>query len=343
MKKIFFLFLTFAFILSSQLVNAQGCEDPDEGSDDGEKTIKVFGFFQPQFQYEQGIIDDHNTFKFKRARIGFTGSIPYDFSYYMVLENSAFVSANGNPYLLDAFITYKRFKWFKVSMGSFKQPFGQEVNTSCSGLHTIERSMASDQLVAPQRDMGVMLLGGDKESKINYALAIMNGKGLGIVDNNEKKDVIGRLTYKPLEFLRVGGSFRYGFPGLTDKSRTSYAAEIQIKHSNILVQGEYIYDEGDYVLGPGGCGADPIALGEKRDGFYVQATYMTPFMLQPVIKYEAFDYDKDMDNNTMSVITVGANYFFNDNTRMQLNYRYRVEEAGELDNDVIALQLQVKF
>ncbi len=65
MKKIFFLFLTFAFILSSQLVNAQGCEDPAEGSDDGEKTIKVFGFFQPQLR--KGHIPGAINFEFKKV------------------------------------------------------------------------------------------------------------------------------------------------------------------------------------------------------------------------------------------------------------------------------------
>ena len=344
MKKIFILLLSFAFILSSQYAGAQGCEDADEGGDEGEKSVKVFGFIQPQFQYELTDPDNASTFKFKRARVGFTGNIPYDFSYYVVLENSAFVSQTGNPYLLDAFATYKRFKWFKISMGSFKQPFGQEVNTSCSGLHTIERSIVSDQIASPQRDMGVMFLGGDKDSKVSYAFAIMNGRGLGIKDNNSAKDYIGRLTFKPLEFLRVGGSFRYGFPNTNDVSRTSLAGEIEVKYNNFLLQGEYIFDKGDYNRAAGGgCGSDPLTLGEERDGFYVQAAYMTPFMLQPIVKFEAFDTDKAIDDNSFNVITFGANYFFNDFTRMQLNYQYKSEQGAEVANDVIALQLQVKF
>jgi len=45
----------------------------------------------------------------------------------------------------------------------------------------------------------------------------------------------------------------------------------------------------------------------------------------------------------MSVITFGANYFFNDNTRLQLNYQYKAEQGAEVKNDAIGLQLQVKF
>jgi phosphate-selective porin len=153
---------------------SQGCDEPSEGEED--EAIKFFGFFQPQYEYHM-TSPASNTFKFKRARIGIRGDIPYDFSYYIVMENSSFVSQTGSPYLLDAFLTYKRFKWATVSVGSFKQPFGMEVNTACHSLHTIERSIVSDQIVAPQRDMGLMLLSGNKETKFRYSLALMNGRG----------------------------------------------------------------------------------------------------------------------------------------------------------------------
>ena len=261
-----------------------------------------------------------------------------------MVENSAFVSASGYPYLLDAFVSYTRFKWAKFSLGSYKQPFGQEVNTPCHKLHTIERSMVSDQLVAPQRDMGFMILGGDKETFMNYSLALMNGRGLGIKDNNNKKDIIGRLTFKPVDFIRFGGSFRYGFPNTDTEDRISYAGELEISAGNFLMQAEYIYDEGDYNRAAGGgCGSDPLTLGEKRSGAYVMAMYMTNFMLQPVIKWEYFDTDADIDDNNMYITTLGINYFFNDWTRLQINYQYRAEKGAEIPNDAILVQVQIEF
>ena len=342
MKKLLLILGAFAFLLSPQILKAQGCEDPSDDEGD-EGKVKVFGFIQPQYEYHM-TDPATNTFKFKRARIGVTGNIPYDFSYYVVMENSAFVSQSGYPYLLDAFITYKRFKWAKFSMGSFKQPFGQEVNTSCSKLHTISRAMVSDQIVAPQRDMGIMMLGGDNETAIRYSMAIMNGRGLGIKDNNTKKDMIGRVIYKPLDFLSVGGSFRYGFPNTDDAERISYAGEIELKFGEFLLQGEYIYDEGDYNRAAGGgCGSDPLTLGEERSGAYVQALYMTSFMLQPVVKWEFFDIDNAIDDNNLYIYTFGANYFFNDWTRLQVNYQYKAEKGAETLNDAILVQLQIKF
>lgn len=341
MKKATLLFISF-FIIGISGAIAQGCDEPsgDEGDDDG---VKIFGFFQPQYEYH--LTDPAtNTFKFKRARIGFTGNIPYDFNYYFVLENSAFVSQTGNPYLLDAFISYRRFSWLSASIGSFKMPFGLEVNTPCHGLYTVNRAMVSDQIVAPQRDMGLMLFGNLLEKKINYTLAIMNGRGLGIKDNNESKDFVGRLKISPIEMLTLGGSFRYGHPNTDDVDRMSYAGELQLKFGEFLLQGEYIYDEGDYNRAAGGgCGSDPLTLGDKRDGAWVQAMFMTALNLQPVIKWEFFDVDNNIDDNNMYSYTFGFNYFFNESTRLQANYQYNVEKGAETLNDAVYIQFQVRF
>jgi len=70
--------------------------------------------------------------------------------------------------------------------------------------------------------------------------------------------------------------------------------------------------------------------------------YLTEWNLQPVIKYEAYDEDIDTDNNAVNIITYGLNYFFNDWTRLQVNYLYKAEEV-EVANDEILVQLQVKF
>ena len=72
---------------------------------------------------------DEATFSFNRARIGLIGNVPYDISYYFFIEYIAFKS--GNPFLLDAFISYSRLApYVTVSLGQFKQPFSLERNTS---------------------------------------------------------------------------------------------------------------------------------------------------------------------------------------------------------------------
>jgi len=86
----------------------------------------------------------------------------------------------------------------------------------------------------------------------------------------------------------------------------------------------------------------------KREGFWAQAMYMTEWNLQPVLKYEQYDPNTDEENLTSAtslskITTFGFNYFFNDWTRLQVNYLYKAEEDHEEANDEMLIQLQVKF
>jgi len=371
--KRYLLLIVVAIILLPFSGYSQGCADA--GNDEG---VQVFGFIQPQWDMNiaEESEDNTNTFKFNRARVGFIGNIPYDFSYYFVLETSP---KYKNPFMLDAFVTYSRFPWAKVSVGQFKSPFSLELNTPCSGLYTINRSKVVTELASPDRDLGFMILGGADTSFVKYAIGFMNGTGKGVwsddlgatmFDNNTGKDIVGRLVLNPFEFLSIGGSFKHGTApsaaGLEDEDeKTIFGGEIQVKYDNFLLQGEYIMADfkGSYTTGSV-CGGD-FAVHEgsvKKAGFFAQAMYMTPWNLQPIIKFESFDADIDKDKETakaseetdtpypfdqdlhgfQNTITFGVNYFFNDWTRVQVNYLYQSEEL-EIFNDMLMIQLQVKF
>jgi phosphate-selective porin len=339
MKKNIFLLLFAAMVLLSAKVSAQGCEEPAEG----DQMIKMFGYLQTEYNY-QFKDEAESAFNFRRARLGATGNIPYDFSYYVLMEMSPMISGNGSAYLLDAFISYNRWEWAKISVGSFKNPFSMDLGgTACSGLHTIFRSRAVDQFIVPQRDMGIMVMGGNRETFLQYRAAFMNGVGTLNNENNNKKDFVGRVILHPIDALYVGGSYRKAYP-LADEGeeRTSYAFEAEFNYGNFKLQGEYIYDEGavDRSLG-GGCGGELLPIGDERKGAYVQAMYMTQYNIQPVFKYEFFD--AGINDYREDIMTFGVNYFFNDWTRLQVNYLYRAEDPTEVKDDGLYLQLQVKF
>jgi len=345
------LILLFAFIfaLTINTTYAQGCEDdaPAAAASGVPSTssMTVFGYIQPQ--YNSYFTDEgENTFNFKRARLGVRGRVNRSFSYYVVLETSAFIGG-GDAYLLDAFVTYDKHEWAKISLGSFKTPFGRDVTTACHGLTTIDRSIVADQIVAPQRDMGLMLLGGSNKTKFRYSLALMNGTGLGVSDTNKKKDVTGRVTYQLLDFINVGASFRYGYPSNDTDDRKTYGFDALIKYKDFTVQGEFIYDEGDYNRSAGGgCGSEPMVLGDFRTGAYVMATYNINKKIQPVFKYEYFDAATEVKNNDdfyKERMTLGVNYFINKMTRLQINYQANIETNINQDNDALLMQLQVRF
>ena len=347
MKNKIIILFTVLFIFQINTVLSQGCEgDEPSTKNDSIKstTIKVFGYIQPEYNY---IFNDENenTFKFRRARVGVTGKVYTDFYYYFTLEASPFLTGEGSVVLLDAFVSYRKFNWAKISMGSFKQPFSLELSTPCHGLTTINRAIVVDQLIAPQRDYGLMVFGGNKYTKFNYAAALMNGSGLHVSDNNSKKDIIGRATYKAFSFLTIGASFRYGYPTNIDDSRTTFGGEIAAEYNKFHFQAEYIYDEGAFNRGAGGgCGGELVELGEKRDGAYAMIYYDTKWNLQPVFKYEYFDSNLDVKKvGYQEMMTIGVNYFLGKHLRFQLNYQAHIETDINIDNDMFLAQVQARF
>ena len=363
MKKIIVIIFAIAFFLP-QSSWAQGCMEAT--SDEG---VQVVGYIQPEFRYDLLGTDrltgenlEESSFYFNRMRIGVVGNIPYDFSYYAMTE---FSPKLGGPFILDAYISYNRFgPWAKISAGQFKSPFGLELSTPCHKLHTINRSEVVQQL-ALNREFGVMISGGTDTLSIlgsktknlfAYQFGILNGNGRSIEDDNRYKDIVGRVLFHPVEFLTLGASYRYGkhpSPDPTAKeedTRERLGFEAEINYKNFLVQGEYIQgsDIGSYTTG-GGCG-DPLEVHEgsvDRDGYFVQAMYMTPWNIQPLVKYEYYEPNKaaDVIQDQISTITYGINIFPNEWTRLQINYLYNVEEDGEVEfnNDAILIQAQVVF
>jgi phosphate-selective porin len=375
MKKIILIILI-SLIGLPNIGFSQGCMGSD--SEDG---VKVVGYIQGQYEYQflgedvepiRGL-NSNNSFYFNRARLGVVGNIPYDFSYYVMAELSP---TKHGPYLLDAFIAYKRFDpYLTVSLGQFKSPFGLELTTPCQSLHVVDRSRFVGELASPYRDLGIMFLGSTgelfgKKDLISYRFAITNGTGMNKMDDNEYKDYIGRIIISPLEWLHIGASYKYGKQkpvkaDMDPDERTRWGVDLSLEKANVIFQTEYIQglDKGSSLVG-GGCGSTPtIVLGDfKRNGYMAQLLYMTPWNIQPVVKFESYDpnikigdgnpddteheydYDKQQD------FIFGFNYFFNEWTRLQANYVYKTEESGdtedtyhEVANDYFVIQLQVQF
>ena len=123
MKKIEWILLIAALLIFSGSLFAQGCDADEPGDTLAPPKIKIFGYLQPEYQYTLSDPGE-STFSFRRARIGVRGTVLEDFSYYFMLEASPFIGGQtSGAYLMDAFVTWHKFEWAKISMGSYNQPF----------------------------------------------------------------------------------------------------------------------------------------------------------------------------------------------------------------------------
>lgn len=372
MKK-FFLAGLIVLAFESTETFAQGCIEPS-GTSTGPQVIGyVQGENITQFKGNDANI---NSFQFRRARIGVTGSIPYNFTYYVMSELSP---TQKGPYLLDAFLTWKAAKnYFKVSAGQFKIPFGLEISTPCQSLLTYERSNMVIKQIPFIREQGVMFSGStdsvqifglEKPNLFTYSLAIVNGTGRNNDDTNVSKDVIGRLTFAPCNAFQVGTSYMYGKEKNSDPSitkadvRSRWGADLQLTFPlgkfGILSQTEYLFakDDGSKLIG-GGCGGTPeVVKGSfKSSGYYSQLLLQTPWKVDPIVKFESYDPDRSLDDFDSKAFRqdswiFGFNYNVNDWTRIQMNYVYNIEASSstdltkynEIKNDLLVLQLQFKL
>jgi phosphate-selective porin len=57
--------------------------------------------------------------------------------------------------------------------------------------------------------------------------------------------------------------------------------------------------------------------------------------------YDIYDQSTVAANDKLTAITIGANYFMSDRTKIQANYIINQEETNETDNNAVALLMQI--
>lgn len=195
---------------------------------DGNFTARVGGRIyivgRHVFDRDDGSGGNPDTFLIDDARIQLEGSFFKDF--YYRLETSGKTgspsAASGAQANNEIFVGYGGLKdYATVQFGQYKQPFSQEETTSSRFIDFAERSLLNLALVVPQRDLGVTLNGEVAGGWLQWWAGAFNASGTGkpknVVDNNDEKDVVGRLFLQPfresdgfLKKLRLGFDFTVG-------------------------------------------------------------------------------------------------------------------------------------
>ena len=282
----------------------------------------------------------NDAFDLHRARLDAKGNITDQWSYEVYTEFA------GTTKLLDAYTAYKIADFLKFTAGQFKVPFSYESLTSDSQLDFIDRSQVVEALVGRSkdvignqngRDIGIQVSGSF--AKINnlylfdYTLGVFNGAGYDVTtDNNNQKDVVGRLGIHPLKGLDLGGNIYTGedIPtgGTKTQTRNRYGFDAHYVTGPFSIAAEYIH------------GTDGTV---QKDGWYAQAGYFVLPKLQVVAKYDTFDPSKAITTDRSTIYIGGVNYVFNGWTKLSVDYLDKREETTQIKNDILEMQLQIAF
>lgn len=304
------------------------------------KALQISGLIQGRYQaYQQSGVN--NSFDLHRARLDVKGILTSNWTYEIYTEFA------GTTKLLDAYTTYRIADFLKFTAGQFKVPFSVESLTSDADLEFIDRSQVVEALVARTkdvignqvgRDIGAQVSGSflklNKQYLFDYTFAVLNGAGYDVTaDNNQAKDIDGRLGIHPVKGLDIGIDLYNGIGvwGTPPKNQTRDRRGMDAKYlyGRLSITAEY--DEGkDSAM--------------TRNGWYAQAAYsVLPKRLQLAAKIDNYDPNEAINTDISTWYIVGANYYFNNWARLVIDYSIRQEQVKQIKNNVLETQLQITF
>ena len=124
--------------------------------------------------------------------------------------------------------------------GQFLLPLGVDAMTEPDSQVLASSSfLAGYTKPAGTRDVGV--LGSWEYSRFSASAAVVNGSGANAGDNNDRKDLCGRLAVRPLPSLDAVLALRayYGWPDASDSLWRSTALEARIRRGPLELQAEF--------------------------------------------------------------------------------------------------------
>jgi hypothetical protein len=257
-----------------------------------------------------------------------------------------------SPKLLDARIEYLVSKAFTIRAGRF---IGAGVRSGGLTSHTViditERPYSavkwgSHTIGADYRDYGLDFVGKFGDLKANVTLH--NGSGSTNIRNRQTGSgiqngsfaVSGMLVFKPksLKGLEAGGYYGMGNSEINEYN--SFNAYVYYEPKPLRVKAEVI----SWTNSSG-------SIDQTHMGYYVFAGYGIAKNWEAVARFEIYDNNTDLDDDQLTLITVGATHsiFSNKWAAGKITAAYTLQseaDAGfypEIDNNVFQLVMQLVF
>ena len=331
---------------------AEAQEKPEKSKPKLGDYIKLSGFAQAMYQANlnnDGELLD-NGFSLRRVRLSVEGTLVKGLTYKIQGDFTR------KPMLVDAYLKYKVADAFAIQIGQFKTPFSIESPINPVNLEIFDYGEAVQGLVGYKdvcgvgslgRDLGIMATGslfpikGDEGIKyhvVEYSLGVFNGNGANEKDNNNCKDVVGRLDIHPgLKALTLSGSLYLGkyTNGINiNCKRNRWAAGAQYNDGNLVIRGEYLRGTTGYfneIIDEG------IEQYQLSNGYYVVAGYNFKLgkegkqTLMPVLRYEHFQ-PGDRTNDVLGMnnyYSAGLNYWPIKNVNIKVDYSLVEKVIGD--------------
>jgi hypothetical protein len=334
-----------------------------------------------------------STFDIGSAILGFRGNLYRDYeegrnlSY--TLTTLASNGSSGVFSVLDANINYAILPTLSpetarlgITLGQQQIPFGLEVQATEDLKPVINNAQFSSRLDLATRQNG-LILRGDLAPEIDfgynyrvplleYALGVVNGNGANAPDNNNAKDLVGRLALAvPSDYnsllrqIILGVSYYEGqqnqvvgtsIVGQGLKQRQGL--DLSYNHHPIGITYELIQGVDELALG---TVPDAVTFIKRKSrshtgtlfynfgeqfvkGYRAQARFddWWPKSYQPFLRFDSFDPDTGATGDDIEIQTLGLNIFFAETTKIQINVNRRDDSVTAPYRELLA-QAQFGF
>ena len=333
MRKIYLTLFLLSALASDTLLQAQEATNLPAWT----RYITPTGYMQTGFStdFSQGQ-DPNSSFYVKRVRVSLLGTLLQNPNYGK-LEYKVQADLAGSPKLVDYFLKYTLRDEFGVQLGQFKTPLSIE-NSEYPPvkLEMIDYSLIVQRMCrmstadvsgisATGREMGIQFFGklfpmAPGHHLVQYNLAVYNGNGINKMDDDKRKDFMGRLMVFPLKELCVAGYYMrtLGPPPEIAPEYNVYDWYVYDRYGGGLAYtSKYGWLRGEYMAGH--------ALGYRSHGAYGTIGYNINKDLAVGFRYDYFVPQSHLPNIMQQHFTGAINWQHWKFLRVQLNYSYRLE------------------
>ena len=333
-----------------------GVQGPDWLQDVASR-ITLHGYAQGGYTFSEKNGVKSNTFDIKRTLLWATAQITPRWSFCFMHDFNSEVQ----EYYTDLRVT--RNKALHIRLGQFKHGFSFENPLSPTSMETIDvyaegvtylAGCGSDPLFGRQfgRDLGLSIFGETNNRMFRYQVDVLNGQGINKKDQNNQKDVIGRLELRPCKELNLvaTGQLGHGHALLgntvfnpqmklgQDYRRNRWSVGFDVKSPVVNLHGEYLEGKDGKV----------VSRGAYVTGNKTLCTFKDKTKLDVIASYDFFNFNVDKQCD-MHKVVAGLQYWFFRKCRFQAQYIYKSaltdykSQFEKKGNHAIVCQMQVRF
>lgn len=350
-------------------------------------NVKLSGFGIVQYQYNgmhNSKTSKSNSFNLRLGRVSLDGRILDDWYWKAQLQVNGNTSTLGaSPRVVDLFVEWQKYDYFRVKLGQFKNPFtfDNPIHPIDQGFMSVAQSVLklasfSDRAGAHPsngRDIGIQVQGDFLKNNagrnlVHYQVGVFNGQGINTKDVDQQKNIIGGVWVMPVNGLRLGwfgwtGSYaRKGTwtdnagivqSGVRKLQQRRYAFSAEYKANDWTLRSEYIHSTG-YAFAKSLSNTDDAAAKDcnlSADGNKAQGVYalviapIIPNKLHAKARYDMYQ-PSDGAQKQRTQYDIGLDYEFTKNLALSGIYSYvhdRSQHALQANPNYSMLDVELSF